>query len=198
MNICVFCSSSNAIDRSYFREAVDLGKDMALHGHHLVYGGSNVGLMREIAQSVRQHGGRVTGIIPERIFEKGLGCELADELIITPSMSVRKQKMAELADAFVALPGGFGTLEEILEVITLKQLQFHNKPVVFVNTGGFYNALFQLFEQFYAGYFAKKEYQAYYYVAGSAEEVIPYLTEYQAPDFKDKWYWVNARDFGKE
>jgi cytokinin riboside 5'-monophosphate phosphoribohydrolase len=197
MNICVFCSSSNAVEQVYFEQAALLGRELAMQGHHLVYGGSNVGLMRELARSVKQYGGKVTGIIPERIHEKGLACELADEIIITRDMSERKQKMAGMADAFVALPGGFGTLEEILEMITLKQLQYHNKPIVFVNSNGFYNHLFQLFEQFYREFFAKNDYRTYYHVVESSGEVLPYVLDYTAPDFRDKWYWVDAKDFGK-
>lgn len=197
MNICVFCSSSNALDPIYFETARHLGDLMIQHKHDLVYGGSNVGLMNELANAIQSQGGRVTGVIPELIHDKGLGHAAIDELIVTPDMADRKKMMASLSDAFIAMPGGFGTLEEILEIITLKQLQVHNKAVVFLNTNGFYDKLMEFFEQFYQHYFAKTDYRDYYYVASTPEEAIAYIENYQAPDFKDKWYWVGKEEFGK-
>ncbi len=197
MNICVFCSSSNAVEKSYFNEATRLGERLSSGGHHLVYGGSNVGLMHEIALTVKKAGSKVTGVIPVRIHDKGLGAEIADELIITKDMSERKQTMADRSDAFIALPGGFGTLEEILEVITLKQLQYHNKPIVFINTNGFYDKLVGFFEVLYESYFAKPDYRDYYYMAADAEDALSYIENYTAPDFKDKWYWVGSEEFKK-
>ncbi|MCF8370076.1 MAG: TIGR00730 family Rossman fold protein [Bacteroidales bacterium] len=197
MNICVFCSSSNALAPHYFEEARKLGDLMIQHKHDLVYGGSNVGLMNELANTIRSQGGKVTGVIPELIRNKGLGHANIDDLIVTPDMAERKKKMANLSDAFIALPGGFGTLEEILEIITLKQLQVHNKGVVFLNTNGFYDKLMEFFEVFYKNHFAKTDYRDYYFVANTCEEAIAYIENYQAPDFKDKWYWVGKEEFEK-
>jgi uncharacterized protein (TIGR00730 family) len=104
--------------------------------------------------------------------------------------------MASLSDAFIAMPGGFGTLEEILEIITLKQLQVHSKAVVFLNTNGFYDKLMEFFEVFYQNYFAKTDYRNYYYLAKTPHEAIAYIESYQAPDFRDKWYWVGKEEFG--
>ena len=196
MDICVFCSSSNALDPVYFSEAKALGQLMSQHRHDLVYGGSNVGLMNELANTIRSHGGKVTGVIPELIRDKGLAHSTLHELIVTPDMAERKKTMANLADAFIAMPGGFGTLEEILEVITLKQLQVHNKPIVFLNTNSFYDKLMQFFEVFYQNYFAKDDYRDYYFLASTPLHALSYIENYEAPDFKDKWYWVGKDEFG--
>ena len=197
MNICVFCSSSNALDDSYYSQAIELGNLLSANNYDLVYGGANVGLMNVIAATMFDSGSHITGIIPEIINDKGLAFEKAHELIITKDLSIRKQEMIKLADAFVALPGGFGTLEEILEVLTLKQLQVHNKPVIFLNTNNFYSGLFNFFEIIYKNYFAKTEYQKYYYLAESPSEVIEYLRNYTPPEFKDKWYNVKKEEFRK-
>lgn len=196
MNICVFCSSSNALNSLYFEETRTLGNLMAKHKHNLVYGGSNVGLMNELANTIRSQGGKVTGVIPKLIRDKGLAHNDLDDLIVTPDMSERKKTMAILSDAFIAMPGGFGTLEEILEIVTLKQLQVHSKAVVFLNTDGFYDKLMEFFEQFYQQYFAKTDYREYYFLAATPQEAIAYIENYRAPDFKDKWYWVGKEEFG--
>ena len=197
MNICVFCSSSNALDSKFFKEAIDLGTLLSEHKHNLVYGGANVGLMNEIAETMLKHGSHITGVIPEVINNKGLAFKDAHELIITKDLSERKMKMMNLSDAFIALPGGFGTLEEILEVVTLKQLQVHNKPIIFLNTDNFYSKLFSFFETIYDNYFAKKEYKSYYYLAETPDEIVEYLNNYSPPDFKDKWYNVRSEEFRK-
>ena len=129
--------------------AEQLGGQMAGRGHALVYGGTNVGLMGSVARAMRQAGGKVVGVIPKFIADRGIAYEAADELIITNDMRQRKATMEARSDAFIAMPGGFGTLEEVLEIITLKQLQQHTKPVVFLNPGGFYDPLTSLFEHMY-------------------------------------------------
>ena len=155
MNICVFCSSSNAIPELFFEEANKLGKLIGDHHHEIIYGGATVGLMHTVAEAARKAGARSVGIIPESIHKKRLSSPLDHEQIITPNMRERKYLMRKRSDAFIALPGGFGTLEEILEVITLKQLQYHNKAIVFINTDGFYDSLFAQFERAYCDSFSK-------------------------------------------
>lgn len=194
-NICIYCSSSNAIDRHHFEVATALGTALAESGYNLVYGGSNVGLMHELATTMLKLGAHVTGVIPERIYEKGLGYESIQELIVTPDMSSRKQKMMELSDAFITLPGGFGTLEEFFETLTLKQLQYHNKPIILFNHQQFYDPLLQVFDQLFDAKFAKPDYKSYFYSAGSIQETLAYLKSYSPPDFKDKWYWVGSDQF---
>jgi len=137
--ICVFCASSSGLPEVHRRAARELGAELARRGHRLVYGGGNVGLMGELARSVHEHGGTVFGAIPRTLVDRELAYEPADELVVTDTLRERKAEMDAHADAFLALPGGFGTLEELLEVITLRQLRLHDRPVVLVNVAGYYD-----------------------------------------------------------
>ena len=190
MNICVFCSSSNAIPELYFDEAKKLGKLIGENHHAIVYGGATVGLMHTVAEAARQAGARSLGIIPESIHSKRLSSPLDHEQIITPNMRERKYLMRKRSDAFIALPGGFGTLEEILEVITLKQLQYHNKAIVFINTDGFYNSLFDQFERAYRDSFSKEDYKSTYFIASDSEGALNYIHNYQPIELTTKWFDV--------
>ena len=190
MNICVFASSSNAVDSEYFNSANLLGKLLAGNNHDLTYGGANVGLMEALASSMKNEGAYITGIIPKKIADKDLSSQICDEMIVTTTMDERKKIMREKADAFIALPGGFGTLEEILEVITLKQLDYHQKPIVFLNTNGLYNALFKHFERSYHEVFARENYRNLYYIAETEEQAIQYIESYQHNDLGTKWFNV--------
>lgn len=185
--ICVYCSSSNAVAPEFFTAARELGAEMAQQGYALVYGGTRVGLMGAIAGAVHAHGGTVIGVIPEVLHRHGIAYDLADELIITRDMRDRKATMAARATAFVGFPGGFGTLEEIMETITLKQLQYHNKPVALLNVGGFYDPLLHLFEHFYTNNFAKPVYRQLYHVAADPAALFAHLDTYQPPDLGAKW-----------
>jgi uncharacterized protein (TIGR00730 family) len=188
MRICVFCSSSDVIEPAYFAAATWLGENMARRGDTLVFGGTNAGLMGALAQAVHLGGGKVIGVIPRFIADRGLAYEAADELIVTLNMRERKAEMEERAEAFLALPGGFGTLEEMLEIITLKQLQQHTKPVLFLNTGGFYDPLLALFEHMRQHRFAKAYSNALYHFAPEVDEVFRYLDAYQPPKIESKWF----------
>jgi len=190
MNICVFCSSSNGIDNFYFQQAEELGKLIALQGFSLVYGGANVGLMEHLATSVKKNNGKVIGIIPQKIHDFELSSNVPDELIVTPNMEKRKRLMRDKSDAFIALPGGFGTLEEILEVITLRQLDYHHCPIVFLNTNGFFNHLFKQFELSFSESFAKESYRKLYYVASTPTETMEYIRNFKHEEFETKWFNV--------
>lgn len=185
--ICVFCSSVNTVDEAYFSAAAELGKLLALHEWGLVYGGSDVGLMGAVARAVHLHGGTVIGIIPQTIHARGIAYETADELLITRDLRERKAAMEARADAFIALPGGFGTLEEIIEVLTLKQLQTHDKPIIFLNINGFYDPLLTLFEHFYDLKFAKPSSKELYFVAQNVASAIEHIETYQPPVIENKW-----------
>lgn len=187
-SLCVFCSSSAAVDSLFFETAAELGRLIARRGCRLVYGGSDVGLMGAVARAVHQHGGQVAGVIPQALHDRGLVYDSADELLITPDLRQRKAAMAERSDAFIAMPGGFGTLEEIIEVLTLKQLAFHDKPVIFLNTANFYDPLVTLFEHFYAHQFAKTESRSLYHIAPDVAGVFEYLDGYQPPNVPHKWF----------
>jgi uncharacterized protein (TIGR00730 family) len=139
LSICVFCASASGLAEVYLDSARLLGKEIGRRGHRLVYGGGNVGLMREVARSVQDAGGEVFGAIPRSLVERELAYGPADELVVTETLRERKAEMDNRADAFVALPGGFGTMEELLEVLTLRQLNLHDRPIVLVNVSGFWD-----------------------------------------------------------
>ncbi|RUT78236.1 TIGR00730 family Rossman fold protein [Ancylomarina longa] len=175
MNICVFCSSSNFVGEIYFKEARDLGSAIGRGGHQLIYGGTNVGLMNELAKTAQSFGARVIGVIPESIKNKGIAADDLDELVVTSDMMERKKILQDKADAFIALPGGFGTLEELMEVITLKQLSYHQNPIVIVNTNGFYNPMYLQFEQAYDQGFADDNYRKLYKFVNSSQAALDYI-----------------------
>jgi uncharacterized protein (TIGR00730 family) len=186
--ICVYSSSSDAVAPEYFETAALLGAQIARNGYDLVYGGSRVGLMGALARSVHSEGGRVIGVIPQTIHSRGVAYDLADELIVTADLRERKARMEALADAFMALPGGFGTLEEVIEALTLKQLQVHDKPIIFIITLGFYDRLVALFEQFYDQQFAKGQFRDLYNIAPDAAGAFEYLRTYTPTRLASKWF----------
>ncbi len=190
MKICIFSSSSNAIDSTYIEEAIKLSKMIGVQKHSLVNGGANVGLMETVLKEAKKAGAKTIGVIPEKLNGHKLASDHADELIVSKDMMERKSIMRDLSDAFIALPGGFGTLEEILEVITLKQLDYHNKAIVFLNTNGFYNDLFKQFDRSFEENFAKPAYRDLYFIANSSEEAMDYLSSYSPPSPINKWYKV--------
>jgi len=188
VNICVYCSSSDAVDRVFVEAAEELGRTLANRNDTLVYGGAGVGLMGSLAVSMKSHGGRVVGVVPETIAAKGIAFSEADELIRTSSLRERKKLMEEKSEAFIALPGGFGTLEELLEILTLKQLGEHAKPIAILNTDGFFDLLFGFFERLYSARFAKKENAELYASRGTVMEVFEYIDGYSAPEIVSKWF----------
>ena len=147
MNICVFGASSNDLAPAYYSEAQALGRAIAAGGHTLVFGGGAGGLMGACARGVREQGGELIGIAPRFFDEPGILCKDYGQLIFTDTMAGRKQLMEEKADAYIVLPGGIGTFEEFFEVLTLKQLGRHSKPMVMLNTLGYYDALVQALEK---------------------------------------------------
>lgn len=187
MNICIFCASSDRLAPLYYEQARLLGKEIARRSWEMVYGGTNCGLMKEVAQAALKAGGKVKGIIPACIQEKGMAATGLTELVVASDMKERKQKMRETADAFIAMPGGWGTLEEITEVITLKQLGIHNKPVVFFNIGGFYDSFFSFIDESTQGRFIAPVYEKMYKIAQSVPEVLQYLKEKEDNCFYSKY-----------
>ncbi len=190
MNICVFCSSSNAISNIYFEEADKLGKLLGKGNHSLINGGANVGLMEAITISAKEAGAKTIGVIPERMIGRSLASDNSHDVIITKDMKERKAKMRKMSDAFIALPGGFGTLEEILEVMTLRQLSYHTKPIVFINTNNFFKYLIKQFEVSYKEQFAKDLQRDLYFVANNSEEALKYLANYEPVELDAKWFKV--------
>lgn len=186
--VCVYCSSSSVLEDGYVQSARDFGKEIALRGYTLVYGGAHVGLMGEVSKTAKAHGARVIGVIPEHFQAHGLAYDEADELVVTENMHERKATMASLADAFVALPGGFGTLEELLEMITFKQIGYHSKPIAIMNGNSFYSALLQQFEKLFDERFAKSHARALYCVVKEASEAFDYFESYKEEDAQKKWW----------
>ncbi|HTH54297.1 MAG TPA: TIGR00730 family Rossman fold protein [Edaphobacter sp.] len=140
-NAAIFCASSNGANPLYLESAIELGQALAQQNIGLIYGGANVGLMKAVAESSLAHGGRVVGVIPELLVDLEIAHQGITELHITTNMHTRKAMMSDLADAFLVLPGGFGTLEEMFEVLTWQSLRLHQKPVILININGFYDRL---------------------------------------------------------
>jgi len=190
MNICVFSSSSNAIADGYVNEAIDLARLIGKSGFCLINGGSNVGLMDIVTREAGLHGAKTIGIIPAKLRDFNLASIHAHQIIVSGDMMERKAKMREMSDSFIALAGGFGTLEEILEVITLKQLGYHHKAIVFINTNGFYDDLFRQFEKSFEEKFARENYRKLYFIAENALEAMSYLLNYHPEESENKWFEV--------
>jgi uncharacterized protein (TIGR00730 family) len=172
-NICVYCGSNLGANPAYTAAARLLGAAMAKAGAGLVYGGGSLGLMGEVARSVLRHGGRVTGIIPAFLSEKERMLRDADELIIVEDMHQRKKLMFDRSDAFVAMPGGIGTLEELVEQLTWAQLGRHNKPIVLLNVDGFWAPLLVLLGHMRDEAFIRTEMEVRYLTVAHAEDVVP-------------------------
>ena len=175
MAICVYCSSSDRIDPAYFAVARDLGEAIGRRGHSLVWGGGRVGLMGELARGARATGGRVVGVIPRSLHRIEVADGDADELIVTADMRERKQIMDDRADAFVVLPGGFGTLEELTEMLVQKILGYTDRPLVILNAAGYFDPLIDLFDHFIAHRFAKDKHRQLFDVVASVEDVFASL-----------------------
>ncbi len=185
MKIAVFCGSSTGNKIEYINATKELGKFFALNNIDIVYGGGNVGLMGALADSAMENGGKVYGVIPEKLKEKELAHTEITELTVVANMHERKAQMAEKADAFVVLPGGAGTLEEIFEVWTWAQLGFHEKPWAFLNVNGFYDKLFDMIDHMCKNEFLKQEYSDMIIKTEDQEELLQAIKEYTPP--KDKW-----------
>src|SRR5688572_16276008 len=174
-HVCVYCSSSAAVDRAHVTVAGELGAALAERGEVLVWGGATVGLMGEVARAARAAGGVTIGVIPESLQAVEIADPAADELVVTPDMLTRKAELAKRADAFVALPGGFGTLEELLEQLTARLLGFHDKPIVLADVDGFWQPLLALFEHLYRERFARPESRAAYAVSTDVGGILAAL-----------------------
>ncbi len=185
--LCVYCSSSDRLEAKYYAAAEALGRVMVAGGWGLVYGGGKTGLMGTLARAVKAGGGRVVGVIPEFMKTKELAFEEADELVSVVTMRERKLLMETRADAFVALPGGWGTLEEMMEIITLRQLDVLRKPCVFLNQDGFYDDLLRFFDRMIAERFNKPSNRELFRVARTVDEVLA-LVDGAPVAAETKWF----------
>lgn len=184
--ICVYSSSSTAIAPIYFENAAQLGHAIALRQDRLLFGGGMIGLMGMVATAIHENGGQVIGVIPKSLNLPGIVYENCDELIVTDGLRERKAVMDARSDAFIALPGGYGTLEELLEIITLKQLKYHHKPIVILNVNHFYDQLQAQFQFLIDHGFAKPECQKLYYVTETVTDALQYIDSYTPVQFSSK------------
>ncbi len=171
--VCVYCGSSPGTDPAFITAAQDFGKILAENDVRLIYGGGSVGLMGALAHAVLDHGGEVTGIIPEFLTKRERPRRLPQELIVTPDMHVRKRIMFERADGFVALPGGIGTLEEVVEQLTWVQLGRHNKPILIANINAYWDPLLTLIDHMRAVKFVPQALDVNVLVAQRVEDILP-------------------------
>jgi len=177
--ICIFCSASDEIDETYFTAANNIILKFIELEYDLVYGGSNLGLMGFTAKIFHENKRKVTSIIPEKIFKAVGNPDFVEDCFVVNSMHERKLKMREMSDCFMALPGGFGTFEELLEVITLKQLGYIDQPIVIANINGYFDDLVVAFERIFTEKFAKPEFRDLYLVSANPQHIVRYVSEYE-------------------
>jgi uncharacterized protein (TIGR00730 family) len=175
--ICVYCGSGPGTDPAFVQAAREFGKILAANGIGLIYGGGAVGMMGELAGAVAKHGGQVNGIIPEFLMAREHALQTTQGLVVTRDMHERKRKMFELADAFVALPGGVGTLEEIVEQMTWAQFGRHKKPILLANIEGFWQPLCALLDHMKALEFIRGDLNFDLLVADKVDDILPMLQD---------------------
>lgn len=180
-NICVYCGSSSGNDPMFTAAASDLGSTIAAHGYGLVYGGASIGLMGTVADSVLASAGSVTGVMPKSLADKEIAHTGLSELIVTSSMHERKTRMADLSDAFIALPGGLGTLEELFEIWTWAQLGFHHKPIAVLNVNRYFDKLIEFLEDTAAKGFVKTAHQQMLLVSDSSDDLLGKIETFKFP-----------------
>lgn len=185
-SIAVFCGSSSGSKDYYYEQAFNLGKKLAHLEIDMIYGGSNAGLMGAVANGALSEGGKVVGVIPEFLVDKELAHEGLSELILVKSMHERKYKMNELCDGVIALPGGYGTLDELFEMLTWGQLGLHKKPVALYNIHGYYNTLINLVQHMVSSGFLKESNQKMLLINEDLDALLKEMNEYVAPDV-EKW-----------
>lgn len=187
MKIAVFCSSSNQIDDSFQKLASEVGRSIASEKDELIFGGSNVGMMLRLADAVHENDGRVIGIIPQLIYDKGFYYHYCDELILTKDMHERKDKIIEMADAFLILPGGIGTLDEFFATITMQQLTYIEKPIVIFNENNYYDEILAFLDKSVKMNFSRKNLHELYRVISHIDDLMESLHRKQNSIVVDKW-----------
>lgn len=187
-SLCVYCSSSDRLNQKYHDMATRVGAEIARRQWALVYGGGKTGLMGAVARGAKTGGGRVVGVIPDFMKVRELAFTEADELISVLTMRERKMLMETRADGFLALPGGWGTLEELLEILTLAHLEVLKKPIVILNLDGYYDDLLRFNERIIAEKFMFDTIRGKFAVAKTVEEIFPLIENWQHQPGDAKWY----------
>jgi uncharacterized protein (TIGR00730 family) len=175
--VTVYCSSSKNLSPRYSDAGAALGRAIARENWKLIYGGNAIGLMQSVADAARAAGGKVIGITPQLFVDEGCHDERCEELVVTQTMRERKQLLEQRGDAFIALPGGIGTMEEILEIIAGKALKVHDKPIVLVNVEGYWNPLLGMFQHAVEHGFIKSKHLSLFFVASNVGEAIEFLVD---------------------
>jgi TIGR00730 family protein len=176
--VCVYCASSDNIDEIYIKDAEILGTLLGKRNINVINGAGAKGLMRAVSDAVLSAGGTVTGVIPDFMCENGWCHQSLTDIIRTKTMHERKKTMADMSDVAIALPGGYGTLEELLEIITWRQLGLYNNPVIILNTNNYYAPLFEMFRHATKQNFMREEQSVFWFVARTPEEVIALVDAY--------------------
>lgn len=198
-NICVFGAASDRIDPVYREAAFNTGRLIAEAGFGLVFGAGDSGLMGAAARGSESAGGRIIGVIPEKLNRKGVYFENCTERIVTPTIHERKAKMEDLADGFITLAGGLGTIDEFMEVLTLKQLSYADKPIVLLNTNGYFDPLVEQLERSIKEGFTHEAYRSLFFAASSPEEAVRYCAGYKGANIPDKLiYALRAAPDGRD
>lgn len=185
-SLCVYCGASTGADPQFVEAAQVLGQTVAQRDIRLVYGGGSVGLMGEVANAALNAGGKVTGVIPEALWKREVGHPGLTEISVVPNMHARKAQLIDLSDAFVALPGGFGTLDELFEVLTWQQIGYHHKPVGLLNIAGYYDSLLSFIQQALSQGFVRGAHVESLIVDTDVGRLIDRLSQSQ-PVHVDRW-----------
>lgn len=191
-SVTVYCSSSSAVAPHFTEVAVATGQAIAAQNWTLIYGGNLVGMMKTLSDACRAAGGQVVGVTPQLLVDKGIHDTLCDELLVTACMRERKKLMEERGDAFLTLPGGLGTFEEIFEIIVAKQLGYHSKPIVLLNTAGYFDPLLAMIEHGIQQNFIKSKSRNLFFVADDISGAIHHFQTYTPPPLTDKWFKQHA------
>ena len=185
-HLCVYCGSNTGSKPIYLEQAIALGTRLAADGIGLVYGGGNIGLMGAVADAVMQAGGEVTGVIPKQLMEWEVGHRGVTNLEVVGSMHERKSRMFELADGFVALPGGFGTLEEIIEMLTWRQLGIGNKPCAFLDVAGYWSPIAAMMDRMVGDRFLHPDQRQDLWIGDDIDTMLDWMQSYE-PVQASKW-----------
>ncbi|HCO67395.1 MAG TPA: TIGR00730 family Rossman fold protein [Dysgonomonas sp.] len=187
--IAVYCGSSSGSNEIFKVKAYETGKALAQKNIELVYGGAKVGLMGAVADGVLDNGGKAIGVLPHFLAEKELQHISLTEIIFVETMHERKAKMSELSDGFIGLPGGFGTMEELFEMLTWAQLSLHKKPIGILNISGYYDSLIQFIQTMYKNGFLKEDYLDLLIVSSDIDDLLQKMQNYE-PIKNEKWFVV--------